>query len=529
MKTLKTFLGVALAAGMLAAGPALAQLVPGGPTTPTSKLAADCYAELNVTDLDATTVTLNNKGVPTVTCVDGGSCDQDGEVNGACVFEIGTCINQGNVEGCTPPASLDSLKAKGKVKGTKGSIEVSVPQLLTGSVCGAFLNLTVPLKNGESAGKGTVNLKAKAPKGTKPRSDADKITLICNPSTQVPPCPDNAAGGPDKVKMTIAQSGSDLDNGWTGISQNFAVTPNGSINVCLSECDTTSDTTCTANGPVGAGTINGPTFGAPLPLLASNVPVCVINRFNRAISGTADFGTGDIELNVTLLSDVYFTNASEVCPRCTNNRCSSGDNQGKACTVDATLVVAEGVGNKTYNLSEDCPPLGNPVATLDINFDPLTSGDTGDLSDGASPPCPRTGGPGINPQPNSCGNAGCGAKCTGSACVEEIPNPANPSEMVCLDNKGGISQQCCNGTDPGSERPCFPLENGGTLSRQGRPEVPEPALPDTSFPKSGTGVLASVFCEAATGNSSIDGTTGLPGPAALLLNGTQEWTQESSE
>jgi hypothetical protein len=105
-----------------------------------------------------------------------------------------------------------------------------------------------------------------------------------------------------------------------------------------------------------------------------------------------------------------------------------------------------------------------------------------------------------------------------------IPDPVNPSEMVCLDNKGGISQVCCNDN---TLRSCFPLENGGTLSRVGRPEIPAPALPDTTFPKTGTGVVASVFCEAATGNSSIDGTTGLPGPSALLLNGTQEWTQET--
>jgi hypothetical protein len=441
------------------------------------------------------------------------------------VFSVSVCINQNNVDTCTPPANLDSLKASGKAKGGGGKIVIAVPSALDGSACGGFIDFPVPLKKGTDPGKGKVTLKAKAPKGTKPRSDADKISMVCNPPGGEATCPDNPAGGPDKLKMTIAQSGNDLDNGWTGISQNFAVTPNGSINVCLSECDTSSDTNCLAQGPVGVGSINGVNFGAPLPLLASNVPVCVVNRFNQPIEGAADYGTGNIELHVTLLSDVYFTNASEVCPRCTNNRCSSGENVNKACTVDATLTVAEGTGNKTYNLSEDCPPLGNPVATLDIDFNPLTSGDTGNLSNGASPPCPRTGGPGINPQPNSCQGT-CSAPCTGSACVQMIPNPVNPAQQVCLDNKGGISQMCCSDN---TSRSCFPLENGGTLSRVGRPEVPAPAFPDTTFPKSGTGVLASVFCEAATGNSSIDGTTGLPGPAALLLSGTQDWTQEATE
>ena len=94
----------------------------------------------------------------------------------------------------------------------------------------------------------------------------------------------------------------------------------------------------------------------------------------------------------------------------------------------------------------------------------------------------------------------------------------------CLDNKGGISQMCCKNNPA---RSCIPLENGGTLSRIGRADIPAPALPDdTSFPKTGQGTVASVFCEAATGNASIDGTTGLPGPAALLLSGCQYWLKQ---
>ncbi|HWP67500.1 MAG TPA: hypothetical protein VNO26_16505 [Candidatus Limnocylindria bacterium] len=524
MKTPKLLLGVALTGGLLAATPALALLIPGGPT---KSATADCYGELSIEPLDAGAVTLNPKGVPTVTCADGDdTCDADTRVDGTCTFNVTVCIDQTNVPECTPPAGLDKLTASGKAKGVKGKLAFQTPQLLEGSACGAFVEFKVPVKSLTKAGKGTVKIKAKAPKGTKPRSDADKIPFVCNPS---PPecdasgrtvdCPANPAGGPDQLTLVVAQTGNDLDNGWTGISQNFAVTPNGSLNVCLSECDATSDTLCTANGAVGEGTPNGATFGAPLPLLASNVPVCVVNRFNEPITGQVDYATGDIDLRVTLLSDVFFTNASEVCPRCNGGRCTSGKNIDKACTVDATLFVAEGEGQKNYNLSEDCPPLGNPVATLNILFDPLTSGDTGPLSGGANPPCPRTGGPGINPQPNACAQ-GCGSVCTGAACVERIPNPVNPEELVCLDNKGGISQVCCNDN---TARACFPLENGGTLSRVGRAEVPIPAFPDDTFPKTGTGTVASVFCEAATGNSSIDGTTGLPGPAALLLSGCQYW------
>jgi hypothetical protein len=528
MKTMRTT-AVTLLLGVTVAMPAHAFLVPGGPTKGKA-LQADCYAEVDVNGITETNVTTNTKGVPTITCTDGDPCDAGEAGDDQCIINLGVCINQTNVPECTPPGSLSKLTAKGKAKGT-GKIVIGVPELLEGSVCGAYVDVPVPVKvkkNGtKSPGKGKVKVVGKAPKGTQPNKDTDNVTIFCAPGEGGgggDVCPDNAAGGPDKLKMTIAQTGNDLDNGWTGISQNFAVTPNGSLNVCLSECDTSSDTECTANGPVGDQTINGPVFGAPLPLLASNVPVCVVNRFNEDITGTANFATGDINLRVTLLSDVFFTDSSEVCPRCSaNNRCSSGARQGQPCTTDATLVVAEGLGNKTYNLSEDCPPLGNPVATLNIVFDPLTSGQADALV--GPTPCTRPKGtpPGVNPQPNDCAGQGCGAQCTGNACATMVPDPTNPSQMVCVDNKGGISQLCCNGN---TTTPCFPLENGGTLTRNGRAEAPAPAFPDTTFPKSGTGVLAATFCEAATGTNTIDTTTGLPGPAALLLSGTQDWTEE---
>jgi hypothetical protein len=57
--------------------------------------------------------------------------------------------------------------------------------------------------------------------------------------------------------------------------------------------------------------------------------------------------------------------------------------------------------------------------------------------------------------------------------------------------------------------------------RTGQLEVPTPAWPDTSYPKTGVGGtsgenLSSVFCIART-NGTIDGVTGLPGPGALIL------------
>jgi hypothetical protein len=248
--------------------------------------------------------------------------------------------------------------------------------------------------------------------------------------------------------------------------------------------------------------------------------VCVVNRFAQAVSGNANLVTGETNLNVTLKSDVYFTSNLEVCPRCSNNgRCSSGANEGKACMTDAVLEVVLADGNTTYNLSEDCPPAGNPSGILDITL-PLTSGTTSPLIG----PRPCTAAGGIPDEPNDCGASTCSATCTpgSNACMAMADDPAHPGSLICVDVKGGLSQLCCE-NDP--TQPCFPLENGGELRRTGRAEPPTPTLPDTTYPKTGSGTLGAVFCEASTSTANIDRTTGLPGPAALILTGTYEWSQ----
>lgn len=503
---------------LLAPAPSMALLGGDGK----GKVEADCFI-----GLEASTESLEPFGKKAkkqaITCEDGAACDLDGAVNDTCQFQVRACVNQPGDSACTP-GPLKKIVASAKPKGAS-KIDLNVASgggqlpIDGSSACGAFQTLDVPIKKNGNKPGALVKLLAKA----KPK-DKDKFLFLCKPAPVEPPqalCDPNPATNPeapDQLRMTIAQSGSDLDNGWTGISHNFPVTPNGTLNACLTNCDGTTDTECDANGSVGEGSLNGPVFGAPLPLLANGTPVCVVNRFNpqRPVTGTANVATGDVDIEVSLLSDVFFTTVTEVCPRCNaQGKCTSGSNQGGSCTVDATLVVTEAAGNKTYDLSRDCPPAGRS-STLDIVL-PLTSGTTDPLT---LADCSSL--PGNTPQPNNCGASGCGSPCSGARCVQMVEDPAMPGNMVCLDSKGGISELCCNND---STRPCFPLENGGSITRKGRPAVPAPALPDPTYPKTGTGVLGAVFCEGRTGDNNVDNITGLPGPAALLLNGTLEWTK----
>jgi hypothetical protein len=504
MRTLITIVAVAVAAA--AAAPAYAVVVGG------SKGKSDCYAGLDVT---ANGPILTQKG-STITA---GAC------SGSCTFTVKACVGLSGNPKCTPTA-ITSLAS-----------EPTLPNPATlgpENACGAEQTITVTLPGKKKKATAKVKLTADAP-AAKPKKDKDKIKLICklnNPvddqcGGNIPVCPTTCAnpdGGPSRLVLTIANTGTDLDNGWTGNSHNFPLVPGGVLDMCLTGCNETSDTVCDVCGKIGPGTGTGVQFGAPLPLFANNVPVCVVSRWRQDVTGTVDVANGETAIKVGLFSDVYLTNETAVCPQCKNGSCTGGPNQGKACTVEAAQFPVYRNANATdrYDLSSTCVP-SSPVATLRIDFDPLTSGTSGALN-GDTPCKAKAGEPtGLPPKKDDCGAGGCAANnCTGTACVTMAEDPTKPGTMVCVDSKGGLSQACCvNKTN----QPCFLRDASANITRTGKANPPQPPLPDTTYPKSMTGVLASTFCIPATGTNTIDTVTGLPGPGAILLNGNGSWTK----
>jgi len=324
------------------------------------------------------------------------------------------------------------------------------------------------------------------------------VCVLTSTTTTVPPG--------RTLTLTVPPTGSDLDNGWTGISHNFPIINGSSIQYTLSCPDGVN---CTGTGTTGPGTFNGTTFGAPLPLLAANTPVCVVNRFqDPMLTGTFNLTTGDAGVSspnlVKLFSDVYLrTTFPEVCPKCviaggggdlgSTGKCSStSKTPGANCTVNGKVVVA---GQGLYLLSSDCVPLGDsPPTTLDIQL-PLTTGQAPPIV--GPVPCRDATGP--QTQDDNCGAGACNAGCTGTACA------THDAAGNCIDAKGGISQLCCS---TNTALPCFPTKGGGSIVRSGKPVVPGDAA---------GGVFAGTFCIAHTDSSLINSVTGLPGPGALLL------------
>ena len=192
-------------------------------------------------------------------------------------------------------------------------------------------NQDKPLKRYRQSKKVTLVMKSKG--------FVNKLIVQCVPAcAAVCPCnhnPDHNPNLPSLLSLTVLEMGSDLDNGWTGRAHNFPVVSGATLRYCLSGCDGATNTLCNGFGTTGYSSLNGPTFGAPLPLLAAGVPVCVVNRYQTSlIRNTFDLKTGQAKGNVNLFIDVYLTgNPAEVCPRCTSSGTATIGQVGKCSTT----------------------------------------------------------------------------------------------------------------------------------------------------------------------------------------------------
>jgi hypothetical protein len=458
---------------------------------------SDCYIEEDVTGAYGSRIVICNEGAD--------PCDTDGVPNDVCVFNVALCPNQTNVPGCTPSGPLTRLRVRSIPKGTT----LVRPTDLSAAVCGPPTNVVVPMRVTRKGRKipGKIKLIVTATSSGKPKKDRDEVTLICEPHPPCEVCCQNPDGGPDELELSTLASGSDLDIGWGGGSHDFIFAPHSGLNLCLSGCNADTNPICDAAAPIGEGSLNGTTFGPPLPLIAQDVPVCVVNRYHGDISGKVNVQTGEVPtenpLVIELSSDVHLTLPDHVCPRCMGNAspehggpgtCDGGANRGRACTIDSVLTIGGAEGDPVYPLSKDCPPdSGQLAGTFDLKL-ALTTGTS--MTAGH---CPGQA------QDDACHGSGCGAQCTGSACATTTP------DGQCVDAKGGISQVCCNDS---TDTPCFP----DPIVRTGTASPPVPAWPDPTYPKtSTTGALVATLCVGATNAGAVDMATGLPGPGAIIL------------
>ena len=310
-------------------------------------------------------------------------------------------------------------------------------------------------------------------------------------------CASNASG-PDELRLTVAQAGSDFDLGWTGGYHDLDVPGGARFRFCLQNCDTASDSLCDVAGQAGDATVLGRRFAAPIPLVAGGVAVCIFTAFREPFAtGTADVSTGAIDVTAGLAADIHLTATNAICPKCTgatagaSGICTGGTTPGSPCVTDEVIAVAGAVGDTTYEVSRNCLPTGVP-STLALTVH-VTTG-TSTLA-------------GLCPGQTTAD--GCAAAC-GTTCT-----PAGGS---------GVSQNCC--TTEQSKR-CFPTQDTGQIDRLGAAGVPLPAFPDPSYPKTAASTVAAAFCSPTTGSGSLDAAAGLPGPAAFVMPVDAQWLDSS--
>lgn len=164
--------------------PVAAGIVPGG-----GPASSDCYVVLDIAGVESASVQKGKR----ITCTDGDPCDSGACGDGRCTFRTAVCVNQSGVAGCTPPASLQQVRLRGKVA-------LPVPSQLGGAVCASPADVVVETKtkkNRRKPGKVRFGLLAKAPKGTKPGTDVDNLQLVCAPrTTDCPGSPSNVVRHP---------------------------------------------------------------------------------------------------------------------------------------------------------------------------------------------------------------------------------------------------------------------------------------------------------------------------------------------
>jgi hypothetical protein len=467
---------------------------------------SDCYSIFDGVDASSGTKVL---------CKDGDPCDSDGVVDHVCTFKVSVC-SPGTTTGCT----AQSVTGYSGTWVSKGYPVPATPTDPANVTCGDPQLIQVPLKqtkSGKFKNSKPVKVTLKSVTSGKPKTDPDKLTLVC--ATAPPACPANPNGGPSQMTLTTDPTGSDLDTGKSGKSHNFIVPSGSQLKFCLTGCDGSTNPMCQGTGSTGdrATTLNGPTFGPPLPLFSANVAVCVVNRYKdptiTAMINVQD-GTFDARSTpVNLLADTYQGSATQVCPRCVAGKCDNASrNPGAPCTVDGTVTVNNPpqIVNSQYPVSRDCLPAGNPLGTPAVALNLTTETATLD------------------------GNAnGNGFPCAGQTAHDEcrilVNNPAYVCNADCSsiqDPKGGKNQFCC--TNP-QNLPCFPTDPAtgiGKIERTGNPVIAQPAWPDPTYPKKADGgLLAATFCIPSTTAPLVDFTAGLPGPGALLLPGSIVFTQ----
>jgi hypothetical protein len=150
-------------------------------------------------------------------------------------------------------------------------------------------------------------------------------------------------------------------------------------------------------------------FGPPLPIPSGATSTCILNVIQQDAFGQLTTSDGNATITFPLSSRVYLTgNDKEPCPKCVNNVCDSGRNQGMPCTP---------VGSEQTTL--DClPNLSTFVGPIPVSLSDTTTGISQRAADGNGFFCAAV-------DPSGAGVAGAFGNFQ-ARFIEEVGSPAGP-------------------------------------------------------------------------------------------------------
>jgi hypothetical protein len=301
----------------------------------------------------------------------------------------------------------------------------------------------------------------------------------------------------------------DVDVGFTGNAHDLVMLGGAGFRAELRDCDGTA---CNLYGAVA-----GASLGAPSPLSAGGVPLCVTLRFVADSIGSFDSATGDLAVRMPLRIELFIgTDVAQPCPACVpfesadgaqlgeSGLCASGPNDGAFCLVEGLNDPAFGIAAAT---SSACPPAAGARI---VGFDIDVAATTGSTSFPAARPCASPFSqhlacwcPG-QPQPNACEDEVCAATASGGVC------PGGPADGRCAREpfRGCLDDaHCPAGGDEClvAARACFP----DPIERRGAADPPRDGV---AHP-----VVAGALCFPATSVGAVNTAAGFPGPGAFVL------------
>jgi len=546
-----------------------AGLLPGG-----KNARSDCYVELAVQ---------GTSGGHKATCIDGdASCDTDGKCQGTCTFAVAVCLNQTNLELCTPSPFKKPVTVKGGL--------VVPPANGTEPICGPPQVLTVPLKaNGKK--KGRKKVKATAIVTGKPKKEIDQFLFTCLPrdgacpttttSTTVAEASTTTTTTPTSTTTTttfpcgdgIRQPPEECDGadfgGATCANPTDVLTCTPQCTIDRSTCSpiptklgftNVAGTTFCGDPGLSPGGPQAPFAGALFSDTACTTKIsdlglgCLYIGGGGAISvppgATPDGATAfyGIDASGTTLTATAPGSGGIDRSNCSagagpGKHCIGGINTGNVCSADSDCGGSAGTCALDANCDFAAPlPIPNGgLSTCVVNVFQTDSSGTFNLATGASSvtiplssrtyltgnsasPCPKCENSTCNSGPNA--GMGCSAGTNSLATSIDCPPAADKFLAALAVTLGPLTSGSAEKTEatgkfcPGQGEGTF-----GALGAFGKPAarcIQEAGSPagDLSDGNPHPGVLASVFCIPVTGNPAIDPAADLPGPGAFSITGS---------